>query len=338
MWYYDLAAGYPGLSLCRVAMQERGLYRVLGEYGEQTAVVSGRFQHEVLTLSDYPAVGDYVMAELNGGDTAVIQRLLPRRSLFVRRAAGSAKSEQAVAANVDTVFLCMGLNNDFNLRRLERYLSVAWDSGAVPVVVLTKADLCADLEEKLAEVKNTAIGVDIIVTSSKEDDGYSQITPYITEGKTFAFVGSSGVGKSTMINRLLGEERQGTNGLRSDGRGRHTTTRRELLLLPNGATLIDTPGMRELGMWDSESGIETTFADIEALAAACRFGDCTHTGEPGCAVQAALESGELSKERWHSYKKLCAENTYEGSSESYLAAKEKKFKNISKINKARKKR
>ena len=270
--------------------------------------------------------------------TAVIHLVLPRKSLFVRKAAGTSKTEQVVAANIDTVFLCMSLNNDFNLRRLERYLAVAWESGAEPVVVLTKADLCADLPQKQREVEAIAMGVDILTTSAMESDGYRQITPYITEGRTVAFVGSSGVGKSTLINRLLGEERLVTDGLRNDDKGHHTTTHRELLFLPNGAMVIDTPGMRELGMWDAASGVEQTFGDIEELAARCRFRNCSHSGEPGCAVRAAIRSGNLDDGRWLSYQKLKNENSYVADSESYLVAKEKKFKEIAKNNKNHRKR
>lgn len=322
----------------RVVLQERGLYRIRTDSEEQSALVSGKFQYDALSASDYPVVGDFVLADCTDPDTAVIHRVLPRKSLFVRRAAGTGQAEQAVAANVDTVFLCMSLNNDFSLRRLERYLSVAWESGAQPVVVLTKADLCGDVAQKQLEVESVAVGVPILVVSSMAEDGYAQILPYVTAGRTVAFVGSSGVGKSTLINRLLGEERLATGGLRSDDKGHHTTTHRELLLLPNGAMVIDTPGMRELGMWDTASGVEQTFADIEALAARCRFRNCAHTGEPGCAVRAALESGELDADRWQSYQKLRAENAYAESSEHYLAAKEQKFKEISKINKHRSRR
>lgn len=322
----------------RVVLQERGLYRIRTDRGEQNALVSGKFQYDALSASDYPVVGDFVLADCTDPQTAVIHRVLPRKSLFVRRAAGTGQAEQAVAANVDTVFLCMSLNNDFSLRRLERYLTVAWESGAQPVVVLTKADLCGNVAQKQLEVESVAVGVPILAVSSMAEDGYAQILPYVTAGRTIAFVGSSGVGKSTLINRLLGEERLATGGLRNDGKGHHTTTHRELLLLPNGAMVIDTPGMRELGMWDAASGVEQTFADIEALAARCRFRNCAHTGEPGCAVRAALKSGELDAGRWQSYQKLTAENAYAESSEHYLAAKEQKFKEISKINKHRSRR
>lgn len=333
-----LAAQHPELTVGRITLQEKGFYRIRTSMGEQNALVSGKFQFDAQSPSDYPAVGDYVMVNCADPDTAIIHQVLPRKSLFVRKAVGTSKTEQVVAANIDTVFLCMSLNNDFNLRRLERYLAVAWESGADPVVVLTKADLCADLPQKQREVEAIAMGVDILTTSAMESDGYRQIMPYITEGRTVAFVGSSGVGKSTLINRLLGEERLATDGLRNDDKGHHTTTHRELLFLPNGAMVIDTPGMRELGMWDAASGVEQTFGDIEELAARCRFRNCSHTSEPGCAVRAALESGHLDAGRWQSYQKLKNENSYAADNESYLAAKEKKFKEISKINKNNKKR
>lgn len=333
-----LASAYPELTVGRITLQEKGIYRIRTNTGEQNALVSGKFQFDAQSVSDYPAVGDYVMAGCADPDTAIIHRVLPRKSLFVRKAAGTSKTEQVVAANIDTVFLCMSLNNDFNLRRLERYLAVAWESGADPVVVLTKADLCEDLPRKQLEVESIAVGVNVLTTSSLELDGYQQIMPYITEGKTVAFVGSSGVGKSTLINRLLGEERLATDGLRNDDKGHHTTTHRELLFLPNGAMVIDTPGMRELGMWDAASGVEQTFTDIEELAARCRFRNCSHMNEPGCAVCAAIQRGELDRGRWQSYQKLKIENSYAVDIKSFLAAKEKKFKEISKINKHHQKR
>ena len=203
--YEALASEYPGLSLGRVTLQEKGLYHIVSPQGEQSAAVSGKFQYEVLTPSDFPAVGDYVMADLNHGDTAVIHHVLHRRSLFLRKAAGTARAEQVVAANIDIAFLCMSLNNDFNLRRLERYLSVAWDSGSTPVVVLTKSDLCDDLPSRMADVESVAMGVDLVVTSSMAADGLQQILPYLAPGRTVAFVGSSGVGKSSLINTLWGK-------------------------------------------------------------------------------------------------------------------------------------
>lgn len=333
------AAEYHTLTPARVILQEKDLYRIVTAHGEQPAVVSGKFRYEAQTVSEYPAVGDFVMVEHAGEDgNAVIQAILPRKSVFTRRAAGTANREQVVAANIDTVFICMSLNNDFNVRRLERYLSVAWDSGASPVIILTKADLCADLDQRLREVESVALGVEVVVTSSLSENGTDALKPYLKEGKTASFIGSSGVGKSTLINRLMGNDKLATNGLRNDDKGRHTTTHRELVLMENGALVIDTPGMRELGMWGADSGIDTTFADIEALALGCKFKNCTHTSEPGCAIRAAIEDGSLSEERYRSYTKLSAENAYAEDSESYLAAKSKKFKEIAKYQKSIKKR
>lgn len=319
--YEAYSAEYPDLTVCRIVLQEKDLYHVIHKDGMMQAQVSGKFRYDAITVSDFPAVGDYVMADITGGDRAVIHNVLPRTSVFIRKAAGKSNTEQVVAANIDTVFLCMSLNNDFNIRRIERYMTAAWDSGAVPVVLLTKTDLCDEVDAKIAQIESVAVGVDIITTSVAELDGYSQITPYLKVGKTLAFVGSSGVGKSTLINHLLGDDRLDTNGLRNDDKGRHTTTHRELLMLPSGTMVIDTPGMREMGMWDSSEGLSAAFEDIEELSAKCRFKNCTHKSEPGCAVQAAIKNGELSEERLSSYEKLKIENAYSEDAEGYLAAK-----------------
>lgn len=297
-----LTTEYPNLIAGRILSQEKGLYRVISARGEQFAETSGKFRYEVGSASDFPVVGDFVMMDCAPNMVnAIIHHVLPRKSVFIRKAVGTAHNKQVIAANIDTVFICMSLNNDFNLRRLERYLSIGWESGAVPVVVLTKADLCGNTAEKLSSVKAVAMGADILITSAIEQDGYEQVLPYIKEGHTVALIGSSGVGKSTLINRLLGENRIDTNGLRNDDKGRHTTTRRELFLLPNGGLVIDTPGMRELGLWNAAEGLCKTFSDIEELSTKCRFKNCSHTTEPGCAVIAATESGDLSSERWQSY-------------------------------------
>ena len=320
------------LTPARILSQEKGFYRIISDKGKKLAEVSGKFQFQTTVSSDYPAVGDFVLVNWNeSGNSAIIESLLPRKSAFIRKAAGGSQQEQVVAANIDIVFLCMALNNDFNLRRMERYISIAWDSGAMPVVVLTKSDLCDDLEQKLAEVSTISFGVDVLVTTSTEENGYEELLPFISEGKTIAFIGSSGVGKSTLINRLLGKELLKTNGLRNDDKGRHTTTHRELFLLPSGGMVIDTPGMREFGMWDNDTGIERTFMDIEQLAAQCKFRNCTHTNEPGCAIQKALTTGKLEINRWQSYQKLKAENDYMEDKESYMLAKGKREKEISKL-------
>ena len=333
------AERFADLTVSRVLSQEKGIYRLVSSQGEKLGEISGKFHYDVQAKSEYPAVGDFVMADWNkGGGNAVIRHVLPRKSCFIRKAAGEKNEEQVVAANIDTVFLCMSLNNDFNLRRLERYVSIAWNSGAVPVVVLTKSDLCKDPEHKLLEVSSVAAGVDVLVTNTINQNGLDPLYPYLAGGKTVAFIGSSGVGKSTLINCLLGEKHLDTNGLRNDDKGRHTTTRRELILLPSGGMVIDTPGMRELGMWNAESGIDQTFSDIEKLAQGCRFRDCTHSGtEPGCAVQEAAERGELPIERLRSYQKLMNENRYVNDTQGYLAEKRQKFKNIAKINKRNRK-
>ena len=322
------------LTVGRVISQERGAYRIACDGSEISAEISGKFRHESRCASELPTVGDFVKLDTGiGSGRAIIRELLPRKSVFLRKAAGTATAEQAVAANIDTVFICTSLNEDLNLRRLERYLSAAWESGAMPVILLTKSDLCTDIAAVEAAVADIAPGVDILVTSSLAEDGISAVQPYLTSGNTVAFVGSSGVGKSTLINRLLGEERIKTGGLRNDGKGRHTTTHRELMPLPCGAFVIDTPGMRELGLWDAADGIGRAFADIEALAGSCRFGDCSHTCEPGCAVRAAVADGSLDEGRLESYLRLQAENAYTEDKAGFLSAKERKFKEISKINK-----
>ncbi len=303
---------YIGLFAGRIISQSRDLYRVATEQGEVQAEVSGKFRFDAGNLSVFPAVGDFVMIDRkdNTDGNAVIHHVLPRKSAFIRRSAGTSNEGQVVASNIDTVFICMSLNRDFNLRRMERYLGIAWDSGAVPVIVLTKADLCTDLEGKLSELGTVALGVDVIVTSSLTDDGYEPVRKYLGRGRTVAFIGSSGVGKSTLINRLVGRDLLLTREIRDDDRGRHTTTRRELIVIPGGGAVIDTPGMRELGIESAD--LAKTFIDIDELSFKCRFHDCNHTCEPGCAVRKAISDGLLSEDRLESYLKLKKEAKYEG--------------------------
>lgn len=313
------AAQYPGLFVGRVVSQSKHIYRVAVQGREILASVSGRFRQNSGSPVDFPVVGDFVMVDRADGlaGDAVIHGVLERSSVFIRKAAGTSRMIQAIAANIDTAFLCMGMDGDFNIRRLERYLAIAWDSGALPVVVLTKSDLCDDIEEKRALVESAAIGADVIVTSADSADGLDALKPYI-QGKTAAFLGSSGIGKSTLINLLAGKEVMVTGQTRDDGKGRHTTTRRELITLCGGA-VIDTPGMREIGI--EKADVSSSFSDIDELALGCRFSDCSHTCEPGCAVLIAVEQGVLSVERLSSYRKLKKEAGYEGLNSRQIEAK-----------------
>lgn len=282
------------------------MYKLYTEAQEVLAEISGKFRYEVLEQEEYPAVGDWVVISLRAEEKrATIHKVLPRKSKFSRKVAGLETREQIVAANVDKVFLVNALNRDFNIKRIERYLIMAWESGADPVIILSKADLCDDLEEKLMEVERTAVGVPIHVISTVDGRGLDELNQYLIPGRTIALLGSSGVGKSTLINHLAQKELQKTNEVREyDDRGRHTSTSREMFVLDSGTIMIDTPGMREIQMWNGEEGITEAFEDIEKLAARCKFTDCKHKKEPGCAVREAIENGTLSSERFESYIKL----------------------------------
>jgi ribosome biogenesis GTPase len=302
----------PTLIAGRVAIEEKGRYLVLTERGELGAEISGKIRFMAGSRSDFPAVGDWVAIDFRADDNhGTIKAILPRKSAFVRKEAGVTTEEQVVAVNVDTVFLISGLDHDFNIRRIERYLALSWESGANPVIILNKADICPDIESKIAEIGNIAIGVPVHPVSAKEKIGFDAILPYLNSGVTVAFLGSSGVGKSTLINSLLGEDRIAVQEVRDyDSRGRHTTTHREMIVLPSGAILIDTPGMRVLKLWGGDEGLERTFDDITALSRECRFRDCSHELEPGCAVQEAINAGRLDKGRYASFLKLKKELRY----------------------------
>ena len=284
----------------RVAVRHHGPCELWTERGSVGGLPAGK-----LTDEELPAVGDWVAARpLPGERKALIEDVLPRRSAFTRKEAWRRTVEQVVAANVDTVFLMSSLGPDLNTRRLERYLVGAWESGAQPAIVLTKADLEPDHVAAVLDVETIAFGVPIHVVSAVSGEGLGELEPYLRRGATIALLGSSGVGKSTLVNRLAGRDVLTVREVRADGRGRHTTTHRELVLLPDGGLLLDTPGMRELQLWAGEESLDGTFEDVAALTADCRFNDCAHESEPGCAIRAALAEGSLPAERWESYRKL----------------------------------
>jgi ribosome biogenesis GTPase / thiamine phosphate phosphatase len=296
----------------RVIAQQRKYWRVAGEFGECWAEASGKLRLAAEEGADWPAVGDWVAAAVQGAETVrMIEEVLPRRSKFVRKMAGKKMEEQVLAANVDTALLVSALDGDFSPRRAERYLAQCWESGARPVIVLNKADACEGSSEKAAEMERVAVGTVVCVVSAKTGKGFSILDEFLQAGQTLVLLGSSGVGKSTIANRLLGEAVQDVQPVRqSDSKGRHTTTARELFVLPGGALLIDTPGLREMQLWEAESGVTQTFADIDALATQCRFVDCRHEGEPGCAVLAAVSRGHLDAARLENRRKLLREQEF----------------------------
>jgi ribosome biogenesis GTPase len=308
------------LEPARVVLVAGGRFELATSRGEMRASLAGRLRHQGIV----PGVGDWVVLDPKAGR---IEDILARRTKLSRKGAGKRTEEQIVAANVDVVFAVMGLDSDFNSRRLERFLATVWESGARPAVVLTKLDLCTEIEERRRQVEEVALGVDVVALSSLDGRGLDDLRRHLRPRETSVLVGSSGVGKSTLINRLLGSEVQSTAPVRVwDDRGRHTTSHRELFVLPGGALLIDNPGVREVGLWGGEESLERTFEDVASFAIECRFRDCTHDGEPGCAVLEAVRSGRLPEERLSSYRGLEKELRYLRTRQDQSARREEKRK------------
>jgi len=330
-----------GLSPARIAKEHKLHYVVYCECGDLRAEVSGKFRYCTLLKSNFPKVGDWVIVTPRVKEgRATIHTLLPRKNSFSRKVPGENTEQQVVAANIDTAFIVSGLDGDFNLRRIERYLTLTWNSETRPVIVLNKTDICSEVEERIEKVESVAFGVPVHPISAKKNEGLQMLQKYLGKGKTVVLLGSSGVGKSTIINSLIGLERQSIRSVReTDSHGRHTTSDRELIILPAGGMIIDNPGMRELQMWVDGEDLGENFKDIEELAAHCRFRDCRHQGEPGCSVLEALEEGTLENKRFQSYLKLKRELYYLATRKDQKArlAEKEKWKKLSQWSKQMKK-
>jgi ribosome biogenesis GTPase / thiamine phosphate phosphatase len=330
-----IKAGEENLTSARVIEVHREQYKIVSEHGENSAKLKGSIFYNENINNEYPAIGDFVLVKPNPYGEAVIYSVLERKSKFSRLDSFN-EVEQVVASNFDYVFIMTSLNHDFNLKRVERYLAAAWQSGAEPVIVLTKTDLCSNYWHYAAQIEKLALRVPVIPVSAFTGEGLDELKEYIKPSVTIVFLGSSGVGKSSLVNAVAGEGIMKVSSIREDdSKGRHTTTHRQLIMLKNGTMIIDTPGMRELGMWNVSEGLDNTFSEIDALSSECRFRDCSHESEPGCAVRMALESGELPAERWQNYLKLKKESKFAERKESLNARMKEKAreKSIAKFQK-----
>lgn len=326
---FENLSGIPA----RVTAVHKERYEIVCQHGITHARL--KTKEYFVNTQDFPTAGDFVMIQYIENGDSLIHATLPRRTFFSRREPGPIPRDQAVAANFDYVFIMQSLNLDFNPKRLERYLTLAWQSGATPVLLLTKADLVEDYWDYLTQVERVAVGVNVHVVSAHTGYGLQRLNAYLQPGKTVVFLGSSGVGKSSLVNALAGEEIMTVSAIRdSDSKGRHTTTHRQLIRLSTGVMIIDTPGMRELGMWDVSEGLSDAFSDVERFLGQCRFSDCRHEREPGCAIKAAIDRGELALERWESYRNLKAEAV---SKEEMLRRKQEWSKGVAKFSRQRKK-
>ena len=318
----------PGLIPARITAVHRERYEIVCEHGTSHARLKSAVYYAT-GAEPFPTAGDFVLIQYNDSGDSLIEKTLERKTFFSRRDPTPGRGEQAVAANFDFVFIMQSLNHDFNARRLERYVTLAWQSGAVPLIILTKADLVDEFDSQIREAESAAPGVAVIPVSARNGSGLDVLGEYLKPRKTAVFLGSSGVGKSSLVNALAGGDIMAVNEIREDdSRGRHTTTHRQLIMLPDGVMIIDTPGMRELGMWDVGAGLGEAFSDVGEYIGKCRFSDCRHEAEPGCAVRSALESGALSAERWQSYIRLKKEARYSDNRPAALREKQQWHKSI----------